>query len=143
LVFLPPPFADVSICGLDDPWTGSRDAATAFAGAQGVRVLLMHSPAGLLLTKDERFDVALCGHTHGGHIALPGGIPIIATGPTERRHSHGRHELPQGTLIVSRGVGATESPLRMFADPDVLCVELIPPTNGDAARRRAGCARDA
>jgi len=142
-VALGEPFADVSICGLDDPWTGARNVTAAFAGARAVRVLLMHSPAGVLLTKDERFAVALCGHTHGGHIALPGGVPIVAMGPNGRRHPHGRHELPQGTLIVSRGVGATESPLRMFADPDVLCVELTPPTSGDAARRRAGSARDA
>ncbi len=126
-VALAPPFDHVSICGLDEPWTGSPDARATFAGARDVRVLLVHAPSGLLLTGDERFDLALCGHTHGGHIALPGGVPIVSVGPLSRRYPHGEHRLPGGaTLIVSRGVGATESPLRLFADPDVRVVELGP-----------------
>ncbi len=126
-VHLAPPFDHVSICGLDEPWTGSPDPRATFADARDVRVLLVHAPSGLLLTGDERFDLALCGHTHGGHIALPGGVPIVSVGPLSRRYPHGEHRLPDGaTLIVSRGVGATESPLRLFADPDVRVVELGP-----------------
>lgn len=126
-VALAPPFDHVSVCGLDEPWTGSPDARAAFAGARDVRVLLMHAPSGLLLAEGERFDLALCGHTHGGHIALPGGVPIVSVGPLSRRYPHGAHRLPGGgTIVVSRGVGATESPLRLFADPDVRVVELGP-----------------
>lgn len=122
---LPPPFDHVSICGLDDPWVGTSDPRAAFEGARDVRVLLMHAPEGLLHVGDERFDVGVCGHTHGGHIALPGGIPIVAAGPLSRRYSHGRYELAGGRpLLVSRGVGATESPFRLFADPDVMVVSV-------------------
>lgn len=126
-VALAPPFDHVSVCGLDEPWTGSPDARATFADARDVRVLLMHAPSGLLLAEGERFELALCGHTHGGHIALPGGVPIVSVGPLSRRYPHGAHRLPGGgTIVVSRGVGATESPLRLFADPDVRIVELGP-----------------
>jgi hypothetical protein len=37
----------------------------------------------------EPFDVAVCGHTHGGHIALPGGVPIVSARPLSRRFSRG------------------------------------------------------
>lgn len=122
---LPAPFAHVSICGLDEPWTGAPDARAAFAGARDVRVLLVHAPSGILAAADERFDLAICGHTHGGHVALPFGIPIVAPGPLSRRYPHGAHALPSGaTLVVSRGIGATEVALRLFADPDVRVVEL-------------------
>lgn len=114
----------LSICGVDDPWTGMREDARAFDGADGYRVLLTHAPEALLTTGDAMWQLALCGHTHGGHIALPGGVPIIVPGPLGRRFAHGRHELGDRTLIVSRGIGATESPVRWNAAPDVLVIDL-------------------
>lgn len=124
---LPAPYDDVAICGLDDPWTGERDRSATFADARtnDVRVLLMHAPEGLTIAGDEPFDVAMCGHTHGGHVALPGGIPIVVPGPLSRRYAHGRHDVGDGrTLLVSRGLGSTESALRLFADPDVMLVRV-------------------
>jgi predicted MPP superfamily phosphohydrolase len=122
-----PPFSHVSVCGVDDPWTGSREGHRAFAGvaADEPRILLAHAPEALLTIGDERFELGVCGHTHGGHIALKGGIPIIVPGPLGRRFAHGRFDLPGGrTLIVSRGVGGSESPIRWNADPDVLVIDV-------------------
>ena len=123
-VHLPPPYDFVSICGMDDPWTGIRDPRRAFEGARDVRIVLVHSPRALeIIPDDERFDVMVCGHTHGGHIALPGPTPIITVGG--RAHQFGRHDLAKGrTLVVSRGIGATEVPLRTFADPDVVSLAI-------------------
>jgi predicted MPP superfamily phosphohydrolase len=122
-VHLAPPFDHVSICGLDEPWTGRPDPRAAFEGARDVRVLLAHAPSAVALVED-RFDVCICGHTHGGHIALPGGIPIWAVGPLAREHPHGRHENRGRTVIVSRGIGGSESALRLFAPPDIRIVDL-------------------
>jgi predicted MPP superfamily phosphohydrolase len=124
---LAPPFDHVSICGIDDPWVGVADAGRAFgnARARDVRVLLMHAPEGLMFARGHRFDLALCGHTHGGHVALPGGVPIVSVGPLSRRYAHGAHALEGGgTLIVSRGIGGIEIPIRLFADPDVVVCTL-------------------
>lgn len=119
----------ISICGIDDPWTGRRDDDDAFedVAKDDFRLLLAHAPEALLTIGEARFDLAVCGHTHGGHIALPGGVPILVPGPLGRRFAHGRFTLDGGrTLIVSRGVGATESPIRWNADPDVLVIDLAP-----------------
>jgi predicted MPP superfamily phosphohydrolase len=121
---LSPPFDHVVVAALDDAWTGSPDASRAFAEDADVRVLLMHSPDGLLFTRGARFDLALCGHTHGGHVALPGGVPIVVPGPLGRVHPHGRFAVQGGTLVVSRGVGAAEVPFRLFAPPDVVVCDL-------------------
>lgn len=123
-VALPAPFEHVSICGLDEPWVGNPDVKATFAGARDVKVLLMHAPEGLMVVGDRPFDVAICGHTHGGHIALPGGIPIVAPGPLSRQYAHGRYDVGGRPIIVSRGIGATESPLRLFADPDIRVLTL-------------------
>lgn len=127
-VALAPPFDHVSVCGLDEPWTGSPDARAAFAGARDVRVLLMHAPSGLLLAEGERFDLALCGHTHGGQVCLPSGRPLwLPTGACNRRYPAGRYHLgpqPHQDLIVSRGVGYGGLPIRIFAPPDIICATI-------------------
>jgi predicted MPP superfamily phosphohydrolase len=124
---LPPPFGDVSICGIDDPWVGRPNIAEAFEDAAPVRIFLTHSPDALLLLGDERFQLALAGHTHGGQVALPNGTAIVsAGGPLARTYARGRFELPNnGPLIVSRGVGCTNLPLRLNADPELILCTLM------------------
>ena len=46
-VQLPPPYSHVWLCGLDDPTSGSPDAAAMFRGAGECRIVLMHSPQGV------------------------------------------------------------------------------------------------
>jgi predicted MPP superfamily phosphohydrolase len=125
-VRLAPPFDRIWVCGLDDHWSGRPDAAAAVSGADGVRVVLMHAPSGLLDLGAERFDLALCGHTHGGQLALPGGIPIVVPqGPLSRRYVRGRFSIGNGsTLIVSVGLGCVVLPLRTFADPEIVICTL-------------------
>jgi uncharacterized protein len=125
-ISLPAPFDGVSICGIDDPWTGSADAAKAFRDAKAVRIFLTHSPDGLLRLVDEKYTLALAGHTHGGQVALRDGTPIIgAGGPLSRSHSRGRFEVAgNGPLIVSRGVGCSNVPVRINSDPEVVFCTL-------------------
>lgn len=117
---------EVALVGLDDPWTGARPRLPLLPpGDDRVRVVLAHAPEVMMHLGDEPFTLALCGHTHGGHIALPGEVPLLVPGPLSRRYAHGRYDAGGGrTLIVSRGIGGTEVALRTFADPDILVVEL-------------------
>ena len=125
-ITLPHPFDSVSICGIDDPWTGKADAARAFKDANQIRIFVTHSPDGLLLLGDEKFDVGFAGHTHGGQIALRDGTPIfVAQGPLCREYSQGRFEVKgNGPLIVSRGIGCSNLPIRMNADPELVICAL-------------------
>jgi predicted MPP superfamily phosphohydrolase len=123
---LPPPFDMVSICGIDDPWTGAASAGATFADAAAVRIYLMHSPDGIWHLKDETFAVGLAGHTHGGQIAMPDGTPVVRpNGPLSRDHCYGRYDFPaHGPLIVSRGVGCSALPLRINANPELVVCRL-------------------
>ena len=135
-VQLDPPFGDVWICGVDDHSGGRPDAAAALTGADGIRVVLMHAPSGLLDLGSEHFDLALCGHTHGGQLALPGGVPIVVPhGRLSRRYARGRFGIGKGrTLVVSVGLGCVVLPLRLFADPEVVVCSLIAEDDVGASR---------
>jgi len=125
---LPAPFDGVSICGIDDPWTGNADTGRAFADSRPIKIFLTHSPDGLLLLKQECFEVGFAGHTHGGQVSLPGGAPILgAGGPLARKYSRGRFEVPgHGPLIVGLGVGCSNLPIRLNADPELILCTLLP-----------------
>jgi predicted MPP superfamily phosphohydrolase len=122
---LPAPFENVSICGIDDPWTGKPSPASNFDGASDVRIYLMHSPDGMWHLTGQRFDVGLAGHTHGGQVAFASGTPLIRpNGPMSRSHCRGRFDFPNGPVIVSRGIGCSALPLRINSDPELVVCTL-------------------
>lgn len=133
-VRLAAPYDRVWVCGLDNTEQGTPDGPRALAGANGVRLILMHSPDGLTALGNERFAVAFTGHVHGGQFVLPGGVSLISSkGPLSQRYLFGGvFELGahgERILLVSRGIGQGSLPMRFRADPEVhVCdVTLGPP----------------
>jgi uncharacterized protein len=118
---LAPPFEEVTVCGVDDHIAGYPDADRAFAGASRIRLLLMHSPSGILDIGAHAFTIAFAGHTHGGQIALWNGYPVyVPHGQLSRRYCAGRFQLEQDrVLLVSRGVGCSTVPIRWNAPAEV------------------------
>jgi predicted MPP superfamily phosphohydrolase len=124
-VRLPPPFDDVALVGLDDPWTGEVDADRAFAGADApVKLVVAHAPESVPFVEGRGARLLLCGHTHGGQVAAPWG-PFAVQGRLSRRWPHGLFQLDDLHLFVSRGVGYSDLPVRAFAPPDVAVFDLI------------------
>jgi predicted MPP superfamily phosphohydrolase len=117
---LPPPHDDVALVGLDDPWTGDPDPDRAFAeaGEAAVRIAVVHAPEGYPFVRDRGAALMLCGHTHGGQIAGPRG-PVVVHGHLGRKWPAGLYDVDGLPLFVSRGIGAVEIPLRLYAPPDV------------------------
>ncbi len=124
---LPAPFDDVTICGVSDAARGNPRPELAIDGTTGTRIVLMHSPEALRAIGDRAFDLALCGHTHGGQIVLPWGTPIVMSGgDLNRRYASGLFTLDGDhpkRLLVTNGVGCSTAPVRLFAPPEVhLCL---------------------
>lgn len=121
-VRLPAPHDDITIVGLDDPIRGAP-RGEILDDASASRIVLMHAPDGLLAIGDRHFDLAVCGHTHGGQIALPwGAMPYLPYGKLSRKHPVGLYRLgPKGNraLLVSRGVGCSTVPVRLCSPAQV------------------------
>ncbi len=117
---LPAPHDDVALVGIDEPWTGQPDAARAFAqaGDAAVRIAVAHAPEAIPHVAGRGAQLMLCGHTHGGQVALPSG-PVVVHGPLGRRFPSGLRDVAGMKLFVSRGLGNVDLPLRAYASPDV------------------------
>jgi uncharacterized protein len=122
-VRLPAPHDDVWICGLDNTEEGTPDGDAAFVGADGIRLVLMHSPDGLRAVGDRSFAAAFCGHTHGGQFWIGDRALVSFSGPLSRKYLRGGvFHLGAGSggvLLVSRGIGCGNLPMRKGADPEV------------------------
>jgi predicted MPP superfamily phosphohydrolase len=80
------------LAGVDDAHFYRADnieKAAADIPRTEVSVLLSHTPEIYRQAAHAGFDLMLCGHTHGGQICLPGGIPIMLEAKLPRRMGAG------------------------------------------------------
>ena len=98
----------------------------------GFKIVLSHFPENFENVKENNyaqydFDIQFSGHAHGGQFILPFIGPIFSPGqglfPKYARGSFG--ERPK--LIISRGLGNSEFPLRLFNHPEINIINLTKP----------------
>ena len=93
-------------------------------------IVLSHSPDVFSLLDGKTFpaDAVFCGHTHGGQICLPGGIALTSsTRVVGTDFAYGLKDLPGGgKMFVTRGLGTSILPMRLFCPPEVLVVDFVP-----------------
>lgn len=84
-----------------------------------VSVLLSHTPEIWREAAHAGYDLFLCGHTHGGQICLPGGIPVTLDSRCPRRLGRGfwRYNGMQG--YTSPGAGTSVVNVRLNCPPEV------------------------
>lgn len=117
----------IYVAGIDDWHNGYPDVkGVARQVKQGDYVIfLSHSPAAVsdALKADSAdgrrswFDLGLYGHTHGGQIAFFGDALNISDVP--RRYQGGWLQENRIDMLVSRGVGTSVLPIRLFRRPQI------------------------
>ena len=97
----------------------------------GFKIVLSHFPENFEAVKENNysqydFDIQFSGHAHGGQFILPFIGPVYSPGqglfPKYARGTKG--ERPK--LIISRGLGNSEFPLRLFNHPEINVITLKP-----------------
>ncbi len=93
-------------------------------------ILLAHRPELFDSYASSGVDLIFSGHAHGGQIRLPfvGGI-IAPNQGLFPEYSEGVHQIDESNLVVSRGLGNSLFPLRIFNRPEIVVVTLLSDSN--------------
>ena len=96
-------------------------------GVQGFKLLLAHEPQYIARYAMAGYDLVLSGHAHGGQWRIPfTGIGVYSPGQgIFPRYTQGIHRVGDTRMIVSRGLGNSEFPLRLFNRLEVVVIDLV------------------
>lgn len=137
---------EISVLGLDENQADFKDYVARKNGTfkykdmkpyfesldkcKGFKIVLSHFPENFEKIKEMNysqynFDIQLSGHAHGGQFILPFIGPVFSPGqglfPKYARGSFGNRP----KLIISRGLGNSEFPLRLFNHPEINVIDVI------------------
>ncbi|GIN95352.1 phosphoesterase [Siminovitchia terrae] len=124
------------IAGLDDPLMESIEASEktiakymdrtlADIPDQYYRLLLSHRPEVFDVYVNRQVDLIFTGHAHGGQVQIPGIGGLVAPGQGWfPKYTAGVHTKGITTMVVSRGLGNSVVPYRMFNRPEIVVVTL-------------------
>lgn len=127
----------IDILGLSDPaflTSGHMDgtnvsqfkkALANLSDPETFQILLSHRPELFDLYSNEKIDLIFSGHAHGGQVRLPfiGGLVAPNQGLFPK-YTSGSYIRGDSTLVVSRGLGNSIIPLRIFNKPEIVVITL-------------------
>lgn len=116
----------VHITGIDDVHRYYTPMAREALRADrpGFKIALVHSADLYEEAANNGYALQLSGHTHGGQICLPGGVPIYTNLRAGRRFASGMWQHKQLIGITNRGAGTAGLRLRLFCPGEVLVITL-------------------
>lgn len=119
----------LAFAGPDDYYNGFPDLErlSSLAQAADFTIFMPHTPDILpqtyLMPQGPFYQLALCGHTHGGQVAFFGYAPKSSSDFGNRYRSGWYHE--NGIdILVSNGVGTSDLPVRLGARPQFHLITL-------------------
>ncbi|MCX7951546.1 MAG: metallophosphoesterase [Clostridiales bacterium] len=124
----------ISIIGLDYPHSNKGEtkevtdnlmALDNLTQRNNFRILLSHRPDLIGLYSAFHFDLVFSGHAHGGQVRLPfvGGLIAPHQGFFPK-YTSGLYNNKDTSMIVSRGLGNSLFPFRIFNFPEIITVTL-------------------
>jgi uncharacterized protein len=129
----------ITILGVDDPllhethednddgWVISQEIKNALGGSstRNFKILLSHRPELISYYAEQNIDLIFSGHAHGGQIRLPfiGGLYAPNQGFFPK-YTSGKYQEGNSIMVVSRGLGNSAIPQRLFNRPEIVVVEM-------------------
>lgn len=114
--------ASIHLAGIDDAHyfrtQGYHKAADGIPGG-ACAVLLSHTPEAYRHAAHCGFSLMLCGHTHGGQICLPGGVPVLTDSKAPRAYARGPWRFGAMLGYTSVGCGTSIVDVRLNCRPEV------------------------
>jgi predicted MPP superfamily phosphohydrolase len=119
--------ADLFIAGVDDcHFYKTDDIKKAFTGIDKdvFTICLSHSPELYRKAALHGADLFLAGHTHGGQVCLPGGIPITGNTRSSKKIIRGLWRQGRMRGYTTTGVGTSLASVRFFCPPEICVITL-------------------
>ena len=94
--------------------------------SNSLKIVLAHEPQYMENYRYGGADLVLSGHVHGGQFRIPGVGGLLA--PNHGffpKYSAGPYQEGNTTMIVSRGLGNSVIPIRIFNRPQIIIVKLV------------------
>lgn len=115
----------VQLVGIDSANEGRHEPEAAMSQATGNEpiIALWHEPDAVDMLPVGA-ALMISGHSHGGQFRLPNGWAPMYT-VNGRKYPEGFYPDAPTPLYVSRGVGTTGPPSRLFCPPEVTLLELF------------------
>jgi len=114
--------AVIYMAGVDDPHyylADNMEKACYEIPYESISILLSHSPELYQHAAHAGFNLMLCGHTHGGQICLPGGIPILVNARCPRKYCNRSWKYHDLTGYTSIGSGVSIVDVRINCPPEI------------------------
>ncbi len=83
-------------------------------------ILLSHNPLNFDLLSNTKNILILAGDTHGGQIPLPSWFWGIIGYEKNEKYNYGLYEDGKKKMFVTRGIGTSHLPIRLFCSPEVV-----------------------
>ena len=118
----------LALAGIDDYYNGAPDAEKTAALCRDAEftLFLSHTPDALPDIKRPFYQLALCGHTHGGQVAVLGHA-LHSSSDYGSKYLSGWYRIGGARVFVTNGVGTSALPVRLGARPQIHLITLKRP----------------
>jgi predicted MPP superfamily phosphohydrolase len=117
------------VCGLSSDNWKALDRMLNELSADQFNIFLFHYPNLIEKMNDFNVDLYLCGHTHGGQVAMPFYGALITLSKFGKKYEKGMYIVDRTTLYVNRGIGLETRPapqVRFLARPEISVFDIGP-----------------
>lgn len=116
---------DFWLAGLADDTTRDPDLAKTlgFITDDAPVLMMSHDPA-TFIDMTARPAVTVCGHTHGGQVALPLWGALIIPGRAPLKYAYGHISEDDRDMIVTSGLGTSILPVRFSRRPEIVSLTI-------------------
>jgi uncharacterized protein len=115
----------IKIGGVGDLWQDKQvlENTTDDVLKSDFVILVSHNPDYFQKILNNKIDLVLSGHTHGGQITFFGLLaPVL---PIQQKNQwKGIYSNKYSKLIITKGIGTTGLPIRFFSRPEIIVLEL-------------------
>ncbi len=125
----------INVFGINDPYFHCEYASEVEAATDSLcalfevnknelNILLAHHPEQLNVYSKYNFDLVFSGHAHGGQVRLFNQSLIAPDQGLFPEFTDGKYKAGETTLLVSRGIGNSIIPLRVFCRPHLIYLDI-------------------